>query len=192
VSRRPRIRVTVGNHAGEAFDLEEGEWIVGKGRDARIRLTDSGVSRRHAKIVRSSDGLVVVVDLQSTNGTYVNDVRTEVARLQEGARIGIGPDAELAFDYVPDGEADADADVAAAGRSGPGEHPLTPRELEIARLVARGLTNPQVAARLSIKTRTVASHLDNIYARLKISSRAALTRYVIERGLDEGQGPAQT
>jgi DNA-binding CsgD family transcriptional regulator len=163
----PRLRVTAGAQLGAVFELDEGEWIVGKGDDARIRLTDSGVSRRHAKIVISSDGMVVILDLQSTNGTFVNDNRVEMTALREGHRIGIGPDAELEFTRQDD----------------PPAAPRPRRELQIARLVAQGLTNPQIAERLGVKPRTVSSHLDNIYARLKISSRAALTRYIIEGGL---------
>ena len=171
----PRIRVTAGLHAGAVFELDEGEWIIGKDEGCRIRLTDSGVSRRHAKLVRSSDGMVVIIDLQSTNGTWVNDGRIEMTALREGHRVGIGPDAVLEFTWH-------DA-VAAPAVELPREHPLTKRELDVARLVAESLTNPQIAERLGLKPRTVSSHLDNIYARLRIGSRAALTRYVIEAGL---------
>lgn len=164
-------------HTGESWELDAGEWIIGKGDDARIRLTDSGVSRRHAKIVRASDDMVVIIDLQSTNGTFVNDSRIEMTPLREGFRIGIGPDAELSFGH-------GEPPVVSAPR--PADSPLTRRELQIARLVARGLTNPQIAERLSIKAGTVSSHLDNIYARLKITSRAALTRWLVEAGLADG------
>jgi DNA-binding CsgD family transcriptional regulator len=168
------VRVTAGRHSGEVFELDEGEWIVGKDDGCRIRLTDSGVSRRHAKLVRSSDGMVVIIDLQSTNGTWVNDARVEMTALREGHRVGIGPDAELELTWRHD---------APSPPPPPREHPLTKRELDVARLVAQGLTNPQIAERLGLRPRTVSSHLDNIYARLRIGSRAALTRYVIEAGL---------
>jgi DNA-binding NarL/FixJ family response regulator len=55
---------------------------------------------------------------------------------------------------------------------------LSSRELEIARLVADGLTNAAVAERLFISQRTVTSHLERIYRRLEIGSRPELTRYV--------------
>jgi DNA-binding CsgD family transcriptional regulator len=58
----------------------------------------------------------------------------------------------------------------------PGE--LSNREMEIARLVADGLTNAAVAERLFISPRTVTSHLERIYRRLEIGSRAELTRFV--------------
>jgi DNA-binding CsgD family transcriptional regulator len=174
----PRLRVTAGAHEGEIFTLEDGETIIGKDADATIRLTDSGVSRRHAKLVRSSDGMVAIVDLRSTNGTFVNEARVEMAQLRAGYRIGIGPDAVLELDY---GETRGTATRAPPAPAS--DPPLTARELDIARLVAEGLTNRDVADRLGIKPKTVGSHLDNIYARLGISSRAALTRWVLERGL---------
>jgi DNA-binding CsgD family transcriptional regulator len=61
--------------------------------------------------------------------------------------------------------------------------PLSPRELEIVRLVAEDLTNAEIAERLIISPRTVTTHLDRIYTRLGINSRTALVRYAIEAGL---------
>ena len=61
--------------------------------------------------------------------------------------------------------------------------PLSARQLQVSQLVADGLTNAEVAGRLGISPRTVTSHLDHIYGRLNISSRAALTRWIVERGL---------
>ena len=60
---------------------------------------------------------------------------------------------------------------------------LTSREREVMALVAEGLTNADIAERLVVSPRTVTTHLDNIYSRLSISSRAALARYVVEAGL---------
>lgn len=63
--------------------------------------------------------------------------------------------------------------------------PLSARELEVARLVAAGLSNAQVATDLFISPRTVTTHLNRIYARLGFSSRVALTRYLADSGLLE-------
>jgi DNA-binding CsgD family transcriptional regulator len=57
---------------------------------------------------------------------------------------------------------------------------LSAREDEVARLVAQGLSNAEIGERLFITTRTVATHLQHIYRRLELPSRAALIRYVLE------------
>ena len=66
-----------------------------------------------------------------------------------------------------------------------GPRPRTPgqlssRETEIARLVAEGLSNPEIADRLFISERTVTTHLQHVYQRLGVGSRTGLTRYVLE------------
>ncbi len=65
----------------------------------------------------------------------------------------------------------------------PPEHGLTPREVEVLRLVALGLTDAQVAEELVISARTVGKHLQSIYSKLDLSSRSAATRWAIEHHL---------
>lgn len=60
---------------------------------------------------------------------------------------------------------------------------LTPREVEVLRLVATGASNREIADTLVISTKTVARHLANIFAKLGVSSRAAATAYAYEHGL---------
>ena len=60
---------------------------------------------------------------------------------------------------------------------------LTPRELEVLRLVAQGLTNEQVAEDLVISPRTVETHLTSIYSKIGVSSRSAATRYAMQQHL---------
>ena len=60
---------------------------------------------------------------------------------------------------------------------------LSPRELEVLRLVATGLTDAQVAKKLVLSTRTVSTHLQSIYNKLGVNSRAAATRFAIENNL---------
>ena len=68
--------------------------------------------------------------------------------------------------------------------SGP-EHPagLTPRELEVLRLVAAGMTSAQIAKELFLSPRTIETHLTSIYHKLGVNSRSAATRFALEHGL---------
>lgn len=60
---------------------------------------------------------------------------------------------------------------------------LTAREIDVLRLVARGLTDAEVADKLVVSRRTVSTHLSAIYGKLQVNSRSAATRFAIEHGL---------
>lgn len=60
---------------------------------------------------------------------------------------------------------------------------LSGREAEVLRLVARGLTDAEVAGELVVSRRTVHAHLRSIYGKLDVRTRAAATRYALEHGL---------
>ena len=62
-------------------------------------------------------------------------------------------------------------------------HGLTPRELEVLRLVAAGETNQAIATELFISEKTAARHVSNIFAKLGLSTRAAATAYAYQHGL---------
>ena len=70
-----------------------------------------------------------------------------------------------------------------AGAQPPSAAGLTPRELEVLRLLAAGLTNREIAARLVISEHTVHRHVTNLYRRLGVSSRTAATAYAHRHGL---------
>ena len=63
---------------------------------------------------------------------------------------------------------------------------LTPREIEVARMVVQGLPSKVVASRLSINEGTAKLHLHHVYAKLKLDGRMALVRYMQNRGPDGG------
>src|SRR5215212_12234413 len=62
-------------------------------------------------------------------------------------------------------------------------HGLTPRELQVLRLVAAGKTNKAIATELVLSERTVDRHVSNIFTKLGVSSRAAATAYTYEHQL---------
>jgi len=77
--------------------------------------------------------------------------------------------------------------LTAAGRPAPArtDRPdgLTERQVEVLRLLAAGLSNPEIAARLVVSRRTAEHHVQDIYARIGVSSRAAAALYAMEHGL---------
>ncbi|SEL21884.1 response regulator [Nonomuraea pusilla] len=72
-----------------------------------------------------------------------------------------------------------------AAQPAPAEGPrLTERETEVLRLVAKGLSYKQIAARLVLSHRTVQNHVQNTLGKLQLHNRVELVRYAIEQGLD--------
>ncbi len=60
---------------------------------------------------------------------------------------------------------------------------LTEREVDVLRLAARGYTNRAVATRLGISAKTVGHHLEHIYAKAGVTTRAGATLFAVEHGL---------
>jgi signal transduction histidine kinase len=85
----PRLIVIKGTDEGRQFALA-GD-VVGIGRDSAsaVRLTDTEVSRRHAELVRTPDGLRIR-DVGSANGTYLNNQSVRDALLQPGDHLQVG------------------------------------------------------------------------------------------------------
>ncbi|WP_231626356.1 helix-turn-helix transcriptional regulator [Streptomyces apocyni] len=100
---------------------------------------------------------------------------------REGARLELSA-AHRVFDGL--GAApDARRAAALLGREPRLPGHLTAREAEVLRLVAAGHSNREIAIKLTISEHTVARHLNNIYAKLDVSSRAAATAYAFTHGL---------
>jgi DNA-binding CsgD family transcriptional regulator len=90
--------------------------------------------------------------------------------------------ARSAFVELGAAPAVAELDALTAARTAaPGG--LTPREIQVVRLVATGRTNKAIAAELYLSDKTVARHLSNIFVKLGSSSRVAATAFAYEHGL---------
>jgi NarL family two-component system response regulator LiaR len=64
---------------------------------------------------------------------------------------------------------------------------LTDREVEVARLVARGCSNHDIAEKLVISEKTAKTHVSNILSKLHLEDRTQLAIYAIKAGLGEGR-----
>ena len=75
-------------------------------------------------------------------------------------------------------------EVSRPSRAGPPtEEPLTERELDVLRLVARGQSNREIAAELIISDATVRTHVSNILGKLHLASRTQATLYALREGI---------
>jgi diguanylate cyclase (GGDEF)-like protein len=74
---------------GARYPLSDAPMVLGRGNDCDIRINDHSVSRRHARIQPGADGYYAV-DLQSTNGTFVNDVPASICKLKDGDYLRVG------------------------------------------------------------------------------------------------------
>ena len=126
--------------------------------------------------------------------TYADD-RSVVEALRAGARGFLTKDAgaeeiERAIAAVTRGEAAIDPAVqhhlvdAVAGRPDLPDG-LTPREVEVLTLIAQGLSNGEISARLYVSEATVKSHINHLFAKTGVRDRAQAVSYAYKQGLAE-------
>ena len=65
----------------------------------------------------------------------------------------------------------------------PTEDPLTPREVEVLKLVAKGMTNQEIAGELVINESTVASHVSTVLSKLHLANRTQAALFALREGL---------
>ena len=94
--------------------------------------------------------------------------------------VGQSAEVVLVASDVDESASQADDDANARAQSGPS---LTNREREILALLADGLGNKQIAARLGISTNTVKTHLELLFEKIGVSSRAEAVATGVRRGL---------
>lgn len=94
------IRVKTGPNKGKLYDIQDTPLTVGREENQVIQILDQGVSRAHAEIFRLGE-MCFVRDLNSTNGTYVNDVKVTEESLKAGDEMLIGTTILIFEDQVP-------------------------------------------------------------------------------------------
>ncbi|MGH3542167.1 MAG: FHA domain-containing protein, partial [Mycobacterium sp.] len=83
------VTLQLDDGSGRTYQLREGTNVVGRGQDAQFRLPDTGVSRRHLEI-RWDGQVALLSDLNSTNGTTVNNAPVQEWQLADGDVIRLG------------------------------------------------------------------------------------------------------
>lgn len=84
-----QISITIQGKELQSYSFTESEILIGRSAECDVLLDNAGVSRTHAKLLRQGDQ-VVVVDLLSGNGTFVNGHRVTQAQVSASDTIGIG------------------------------------------------------------------------------------------------------
>ncbi|MBD3421110.1 MAG: FHA domain-containing protein [Chitinivibrionales bacterium] len=86
----PRFSLLYNNKPIKSYDISEPVITIGRLPENTISITNMGVSRRHARIEASADNSYIISDLNSLNGTFVNNKMITKSELAEGDRILIG------------------------------------------------------------------------------------------------------
>jgi pimeloyl-ACP methyl ester carboxylesterase/DNA-binding CsgD family transcriptional regulator len=126
----------------------------------------------------------LVLHREADRGTKF-ELGQQVAALIPGATLIPLPGSSHLF-YHGDWSAVLDATLDFLSEPATPMQRLTPRELEVAELVAEGLTNQAIARRLSVAPRTAEAHVENIRRKLLVRSRAQVAAWVTEHRLGRG------
>jgi non-specific serine/threonine protein kinase len=147
----------------------QGRWI------RAVRLWSAEASLREAMgIPRMPAELSFYEPYVQTARAHLDEVTWEAAW-----SAGSAMDMEQAIEYaLSEGEFTPPPEEPPAGAP---QVPLTRREQEVASLVARGLTNRQIATEIFISEHTVANHVAKILRKLGLSSRSQMTAWVVEQ-----------
>jgi Nif-specific regulatory protein len=91
----PRLTAISGRLKGSVFPIEQLPVVIGRDTSATLCIADASVSRRHSQI-ETEEETFVIEDLESLNGTFINDVPVKRRKLQHGDRVRIG-DSQFIF-----------------------------------------------------------------------------------------------
>jgi hypothetical protein len=169
-----RLELWRGVELVKIFPLVEPETTIGRSASSTAKIDDDKVSREHAIVLRTGAGGWRITDLDSTNGTFVNEQRVRADRpLRDRDRLRVG-DTELVFCAAVPAEG-ARQTVVASSRAAPN---VTRRERDVLTRLCRPLygserfqmpaTTKQIAAELYVSESAVRHHLDRLYDKFEI------------------------
>jgi hypothetical protein len=91
------LRVLTGPQAGQILDLKMGRNVIGRGATCDIKLISQGVSKEHSELHVYKDK-IIMTDLQSSNGSYINGVRMQNGLIRLGDKVSVH---DVIFDVIP-------------------------------------------------------------------------------------------
>jgi len=93
------LLIISGPSVGKMFALDSKPKVIGREEDCDICIPGGDVSREHVRVEMGANGQVVVTDLGSTNGTYVDGIRVDSHSLRDGERFQLGSTVLIKFSY---------------------------------------------------------------------------------------------
>ncbi|MGE0485789.1 MAG: FHA domain-containing protein [Gammaproteobacteria bacterium] len=107
---KPLAYLVLADQARTRHAIDKLPWRIGRGRNNDLVLPDHSVSRLHADIRASEDGHLLLNDLESLNGVFVNDNRIDSIQMREGDAIDIG-DVRMVFTLKDESYANQESTV---------------------------------------------------------------------------------
>ena len=185
LSESVKLNAQIGDKLGLSFSMEAQAITLGECGQYADAARLWGFTEAFRQSVHSSLPPIHQVDYDP----YIKSLRSALGEQafdmawNEGRSLTLEQATTLAVQFSPGEPAIRATDQVAETVQALEQYRLTPRELEVLRLVARGLTDAQVAEELVISPRTVSKHLQSIYGKLQVSSRSAATRFAMQNDL---------
>ena len=88
--RPDALEMISGPDAPRLYELGSPEMVIGRANDAAIAVSSTDLSRRHVLVRKNPAGQIVIQDLDSRNGVYVNGVKIHSAVLHDGDNVQLG------------------------------------------------------------------------------------------------------
>lgn len=178
------VVTTEGPLSGRVMVLDADELVLGRRSTCDLVLDDPHVSRAHATIRRQA-GAVLIQDLKSTGGTFINGEQVEgSAALKHGDVVRFGQVEARFEDRSATLSGDDDTDVVEVEQAM--DKPiLSPRQNQVLGYLRAGLTNPEIANELGVTERTVKAHCQEVFDRLGARNRTAAVAAAMSLGLFE-------
>jgi len=187
-AQRYRLR-----HDQAEIDVVAPACVAGRDAECQLVVEDGLVSRRHARFHPREDGLVVE-DLDSRNGVYVNQRRIRgPTLLVHGDVVALGRATLEVIDLqlvprhkqptLPMPFTRPDTEGSDAVTMTTRLHVLSPREQEVFELLVLGHTQREIGSKLHLSVKTVETHRAHIADKLQCHTRAELVAYAINAGV---------
>jgi DNA-binding CsgD family transcriptional regulator len=172
----------------------DGAIILGRSSHCDLVFDHPSVSRRHARVRRSGDAGIHVMDLGSRNGTFVDGARVSGAVVPCGRQVRFGGVMLLVCEEgraLGDVDSETGTDDAQDGRrQEAGVAGLTEAQREVFGLLIQGLAEKAIAKWLGVSVHTAHNHVCAIYKALRVHSRAELMAIVLREEQTHGKRAA--